>query len=292
MLALLPALEAWHQFLLKERDPLDDGAVALLHPWESGMDNAPRWDAALMRWEPPEELAFKRVDTSLGNPEERPHDHEYRRYAWLVEQVRRADFRQARAVERSPFLVEDVAFTAILAWAEEALLDLGRRLDCRVGSNERLSALKRGLEHLWTENGFRDFDIRVKQHVSQAGAWELVPLVAPISQSHTARMLERLDSEYRARWPIPTVPPCDSSFEPRRYWRGPTWVNVNWLVIRGLQRHGFHRQARLLAGRTLDLVETSGFREHFNPHTGQGGGAPDFTWTAALVLDLVMNPPP
>ena len=35
------------------------------------------------------------------------------------------------------------------------------------------------------------------------------------------------------------------------------------------------------------LVEKSGFREYFQPETGAGLGAHDFTWAAALYLDLV-----
>lgn len=35
-----------------------------------------------------------------------------------------------------------------------------------------------------------------------------------------------------------------------------------------------------------ELVGKSGFREYYNPFTGQGYGAEDFTW-AGLVLDMI-----
>jgi hypothetical protein len=63
------------------------------------------------------------------------------------------------------------------------------------------------------------------------------------------------------------------------YWRGPSWININWL-FRGVLGTDFARQ-------TLQLVRKTGYWEYFHPHTGKGLGADRFTWTAALVLDLL-----
>ena len=40
-----PKLQAWHDYLHRERDPEEEGLVYIRHPWESGMDNSPMWDA-------------------------------------------------------------------------------------------------------------------------------------------------------------------------------------------------------------------------------------------------------
>jgi hypothetical protein len=37
----------------------------------------------------------------------------------------------------------------------------------------------------------------------------------------------------------------------------------------------------------IDLVQQSGFYEYFHPQTGQGHGTDQFSWTAALVLDML-----
>jgi glycogen debranching enzyme len=78
-------------------------------------------------------------------------------------------------------------------------------------------------------------------------------------------------------------------FEPRRYWRGPIWANLNWLLGRGLRQQGFAEQAEALGQMTLDLVSSSGMREYFDPLTGEGLGADDFSWTAAAVLDITAS---
>jgi glycogen debranching enzyme len=111
-----------------------------------------------------------------------------------------------------------------------------------------------------------------------------VPIFAGVA---AARIAHDLATRWQAPWPIPTVPLGDARFEPRRYWRGPTWININWLVITGLRDNGFADAAAHLAERTLELVARSGFREYYHPETGEGLGADEFSWTAALVLDLL-----
>ena len=80
-------------------------------------------------------------------------------------------------------------------------------------------------------------------------------------------------------------------FQATRYWKGPTWVNTNWMIVEGLERHGEPGRADDLRRRTLDLVERSGFTEYFSPLTGEGHGAGEFSWTAALAIDLAHAEP-
>jgi glycogen debranching enzyme len=71
-------------------------------------------------------------------------------------------------------------------------------------------------------------------------------------------------------------------------WRGPTWINSNWYIARGLMRHGRLDLARHIASRSVDLMRLSGIREYYNPTTGQGRGAPDFSWSTIL-YDLLIE---
>ena len=86
---------------------------------------------------------------------------------------------------------------------------------------------------------------------------------------------------------MPTVPLDAAEFEEARYWKGPTWVNANWIVIEGLLAHGETELAASLRDKTLVLVDTAGCYEYFSPINGEGHGALDFSWTAALTLDLL-----
>ncbi len=46
---IYPRLFDWHRYLATYRDPEESGLVTIYHPWESGTDNSPRWNAALER---------------------------------------------------------------------------------------------------------------------------------------------------------------------------------------------------------------------------------------------------
>jgi glycogen debranching enzyme len=85
------------------------------------------------------------------------------------------------------------------------------------------------------------------------------------------------------------VPLDGPGFDPTRYWKGPTWVNMNWAIIQGLRAHGATELAAELRDRTLDLVARAGTSEYFSPLDGEGLGAEDFSWTAALTLDLLAD---
>jgi hypothetical protein len=67
------------------------------------------------------------------------------------------------------------------------------------------------------------------------------------------------------------------------------WANLNWLLARGLRTHGLAADADALDAATLRLVGGAGLREYFDPHTGEGRGAGDFSWTAAVLVDLVRS---
>ena len=72
-----------------------------------------------------------------------------------------------------------------------------------------------------------------------------------------------------APWGVTTVSRASADFDPRNYWRGPVWINVNWIMIRGLERYGLDDEAERLRRLTLDLVSRSGFSEYYEPDDGR-----------------------
>jgi len=46
------------------------------------------------------------------------------------------------------------------------------------------------------------------------------------------------DSKYR----LPSASKRERDYSPRRYWCGPVWINMNWLIADGLRRYGFGPQ--------------------------------------------------
>jgi glycogen debranching enzyme len=110
-----------------------------------------------------------------------------------------------------------------------------------------------------------------------------------ISKERAARLVDILKKRRRFAldWPIPSVPLSSPYFDAYKYWQGPTWINTNWLVIQGLKRYGYDDLAELLTNRSIELVSKSGPSEYFSPLNGDPAGAENFSWTAALTIDLI-----
>jgi glycogen debranching enzyme len=292
---VVPGLDAWHRWLQSERRFDDSSLVAIVHPWESA-DNAPRFDEALARIEPPA-LTFARSDRRHVDAAERPTDLEYSRYLAIVERLRERDYRPASTAE-APFAHLDLAFNAILAVAEDDLAWLLGELD---GDRNRATVaatrLRVALASRWDDDAaaYRERDLHADSDAISETVADLFPLYAGVPDERQARKLwseslwsgERYGPSRDAPWAVTTVSKSSASYDPRRYWRGPVWINVNWFLVRGLERCGLAAEAEELRKMTLRLVERSGFAEYYHPSTGEPLGSPDFSWSAALTLDLL-----
>ena len=86
------------------------------------------------------------------------------------------------------------------------------------------------------------------------------------------------------RWGVPSFDPEHPDFDSVRYWRGPVWGIINYMIGRGLAEQGHHDLAERVRSDTAALIEQSGFNEYFCPLTAQGAGGGHFAWTAAIWL--------
>src|SRR6185437_17130993 len=74
--------------------------------------------------------------------------------------------------------------------------------------------------------------------------------------------------EFWTPYPIPSVAksekyyvPTDTPFyEGKLLWRGPTWVNTNWFVVKGLQKHGYDDIADEIIKKMSEMIGKYGFR--------------------------------
>ncbi len=295
---LLPKLAAWHAYLYRERAQTDGGLVEIWHPWESGMDNSPLWDSALARLSFDAKLLpeYERVDVDVAEATERPSDGEYDRYVYLVSVFRDLAYDPSRIKHVAPFALQPVLFNSLLVRSNRDLAEIARIVGAdpepfESWAESTASALD---ETLWDEEHamYVDYDVEAGERVAARTAAGLAPLYAGVpTRARAERMIELLaDSRVSmgARsWAITSLAPSDPRFQAARYWRGPVWPILNWVLQRGLDRYGYPTLAAEVRRAVVDLARSAGFWEHYCPETGRGQGGEQFAWTAALVLDLL-----
>jgi hypothetical protein len=286
---LLAPLHAWHRFLLDERDPHGRGEPVLIHPWESGRDNAVEWDGPLWRVMP-EVVVVRRRDTDHVDAAERPSLEHYRRFLTLVRQGTAARWNQRELARSGHFRVLDAGFSAILARASLDLAHVAEQLgEERVAgesraAGERVAAALRARAD--SDGLIRAVDATDDSPLPVTSAGSALALLSPglgdkeIAAARAAILDGRLGSRYGVR----SLDGSHPERSPRNYWRGPVWANITWLTAHGFALHGEERAAETLRQQMMVAIGGGGMREYFAPESGRGLGARDFAWTAALCL--------
>ena len=271
---IYPNLYHFYRYLLSERDPHEKHLIGILNPDESGEDNSPRFDIPLNL---PPRHSFKENTQKRLN---------------LVAQNISCNF-DAPFCMRNFFWVKDVPFNAIMVENLKLLAKLAAELSlendakffkdaaAKIAEAMKKYMLDKGV--FWPTYGENYQKIEVK-------TWAIfAPLFAGILTQNEANDLIKKHllnpKEFWTKYPAPTVSMDEPSFDPEGFWRGPVWIATNWFIYQGLKNYGFYDIAKQIKESSIALIEKSGFREYFNPNTGEGFGAKDFTW-GGLVLDM------
>jgi hypothetical protein len=281
--ALYPGLKAWHRWWREHRCPA--GVAAVTHPWESGRDNCPDWDIGMAAVDGSNVGPYTRRDTGHVDPSMRPRKDDYDRYLAILQFGRACGYDQAEIIINGPFLMADPAMTFILLRAHRDLAAIGRELGEDVAEIETWAAdLEVALPYIWNDtlNAYDARDIRTGAFANALGSGAFLAWYCGLD---APRMEARLKAIWSAvRYGIPSSDPAAGSFDPRRYWRGPSWPVVNALIAMGFRDAGRGDDAERLRRDTVELIDGSGFWEYYDPLDGTPCGGPDFTWTAAIWL--------
>ena len=285
--ALVPQLDAWHGWFLESRHPRGDGVICVVHPWESGRDNLPDWDQPAAGIDVSRVGSYTRRDLQFVAEDMRPGKSDYDRYLALILLGRDVGWNQTLLARHSPFLVADVCMGAVLVRAERDLLALAREY----GFDERaiaarLELLENGLRQLWNARigAYCSYDMRGDCFIDTVTSANFLLPYAGIFD-HMAELVASLAAMARhVRFLVPSFDPGHGDFDPVRYWRGPVWPMMNFMIALGLQEAGEKQWAQRLRSDTRMLIEQSGFSEYFSPLDGAGCGGGSFSWAAAVWL--------
>lgn len=303
-----PALLHYHQWLYAERDPHHEGLVLQIHPWETGLDNTPPWIYELQQHRMPfwiRVIGFLHLDTPIGLlrkdsflslPGERISTLNALAYYSIQRRLRRKRYDTQSILNHAELAIEDVNFNAIFVRANQHLKKIAKFIDKKLSEDlsENINKTEEAFDQLWDAYSGQYYSRNFVTHklIKVGSIGTLLPLYAGnITKERAKHLVDLLNNKklFNSKYPVPTVPLDSEWFNEHKYWQGPAWINTNWLIIDGLRRYGYTEEAEHIRTQTLKLVAGSGAREYFSPKDGSPAGAHDFSWTAALTLDLLQN---
>lgn len=195
--------------------------------------------------------------------------------------------------------VDSPDLNTYLCLEQEALANIARVLglskDAEQWARRADAQAQRMIRLRWDEQAGLFWATKRGARVAVRTPFSLFPLITgrmpPEIAGHLVAHLTD-ERQFWTQYPVPTVARNDPKYDPLQMWRGPTWVNVNYLLIEGLQRSGYPELARELRDRTLKLImEQDDIYEYYHPETGKAPpkAASTFGWSAAIFIDLAIQ---
>ncbi|HSX45052.1 MAG TPA: trehalase family glycosidase [Candidatus Saccharimonadales bacterium] len=274
--SIIGTIDRFHKYLLKYRDPRKHHLVGLIHPDESGEDNSPRFDSA---------LTMKSIQDIQEN---------FRLRKVLIDRFRNYNFAIKNRMDRRHW-VRDVPFNAILVKNLEAQAKIAKAIGDKPQADwaaHQAKLVKDAMRRVMMSPAGVMYPTVGRNYVlNRINTWAIFsPMFAGLHTQAEAENLVRHhledNNEFATSYMVPTVAINEPSFDPQGFWRGPVWMITNWFIVKGLQEYGFKDEAQKIIDQSVQLLETAGFREQFNPLNGEGYGAHHFTW-GCMVMDMI-----
>ena len=303
---MYPKILAWHQWFYRERDMDGDGLIVVVLSWETGMDNSPPWmkimhnEALSLRARLIKSTGFDRFlerfrkDTAVVPANERISTIDLHAVYGLIKNLRRLGYDAHKINSSHKLQIVDLVTNCILMRANHHLAAIAEEIGEKLPEDivRAIEKAPAALESLWDEETMQYYSRNqlTGELIREPDISTFLPLYAQkLPKSRVRALLTHLRNPktFGAPYPVPSAPLNSSYFKPHCYWQGPSWVNTNWLVAEGLEHNGQMREAEHLRQKTLRMVEKGGMHEYFSPKDARPAGAPIFSWTAALTIDLL-----
>ena len=259
-------LYQFHQWWYTDRDHDHNGVceygstdgTLIAAAWESGMDNGVRFDDAVM----------------LQNGEK----------AWSMNQ-------------------ENICLNSFLYIDKNTLAEMAGILGKKELADQLTAEAQKLKEHIQTkmfdkETGFfYDTRIETGEFIKLMGAECWLPLWAGVATPEQAKLVmeKMMDTgKFNSTVPLGTLDISHPRLRPvRGYWRGPVWVDQVYFGITGLRNYGYNKEADFLIEKFIDnaqgLATDGPIHENYNPLTGETLNAPNFGWSSALIIKMLLN---
>ena len=282
---MLPKVRRYYEWLRRERDPDSEGLIGVVSPYECGLDNSPAYDAELGLHLP------NRRQLLIKN--------------WLLDwhnALFGKGHNYSHLRERNRFVLIEPFMNAVYADGWDAITTMHRMLDqhdeAQSGEDVRDQTIRALNDLCWSETLGRWIYLRGAERETEQtlAVGSIFPIIIngqdPEKVSEVVKRHLTNEDEFWTPYPVPSVAVSEPTFDPEgesTIWRGPVCMNLNWLLARGLRRHGFADIAEEIEAKSIDMISRD-FREFYSPLTGRGMRGTDFGW-ATVAIDFLSTQP-
>lgn len=263
---IYPKLIRYHTWWYQHRDHNQNGlceygstdGTPIAAAWESGMDNAVRFDASKLIQINETAWSFEQESVDLNA-------YLYAEKKYLQQLAEIAGYEQDKK-----------------AWKKEA-----KQLEKAL--RHHFYDPKRGY--------FYDKNTKTGKWIQIEGPEGWIPLWAMAATKKQAKAVRKMmmdPQKFNTHIPLPTLAADHTEFNPiKGYWRGPVWLDQFYFGIKGLSNYGYHADADLLKHKLFEhaegLLNDSPLYENYHPIKGTGLNAKNFSWSAAHILMLLQS---
>ncbi len=261
---MLPKLIQYHQWWYSDRDHDQNGlceygstdGTLIAAKWESGMDNAVRFD---------ETKILKNSET-----------------AWSFDQ---------ESVDLNAYLQKEKEYLSKLCSINRKNEMAEKFHDDAKELADRICAYFWHPEKQW----FFDRKLNHGDFLDDFGPEGWTPLWTAIASEQQAASLVKImcdTSRFNTKVPLPTLDAGHTKFNPLKgYWRGPVWLDQAYFGIKALRNYGYEEEADQLTQKIFQnaegLLENAPIRENYHPISGKGLNANHFSWSAAHLMMMM-----
>lgn len=282
---MYPKLKAYHEWWYTNRDHNKNGVaeyggmvhrfnnspeeIILAAAWESGMDNAVRFDVE----------GYGKDDIGVKVFENKDKNSKLVGYSINQESVDLNSFLYAEKIDLAQMAEilgekeESENFYKSAAQLKEYIND--KMFDEVTGYYYDLQFDEAGNTKLLVNRG--------------KGTEGYIPLWANAADKEKADKVVKniLDENVMNTYlPFPTAAKDNPKYNPTKYWRGPVWLDQAYFGVIGLDNYGYKKEAQELTVKLFErsegLLEGGAIRENYSPETGEGLHCSNFSWSASV----------